>query len=123
MPESNQAVTVENNAAQSQKTTLKDSAKSVAESAKKIVTASKEPVKGSHALLILLVVLIVAVGLTRAITISQVYRKAKDGKRQHFFGDEKATFVLDNDGDGFVALEAPANRATTGPTVDGILQK
>lgn len=123
MSESNQVTTPETNAAPAAKTTFKDSAKSVAESAKKIVTASKEPVKGSHALLILLVVLIVAVGLTRAITISQVYRKAKDGKRQHFFGDEKATFVLDNDGDGFVALEAPAKHASAGPVVDGILQK
>lgn len=123
MSETKQAVTAETNANPAPKTTFKDSAKSVAESAKKIVTASKEPVKGSHALLILLVVLIVAVGLTRAITISQVYRKAKDGKRQHFFGDEKATFILDNDGDGFVALEAPAKQASTGPVVDGILQK
>lgn len=122
MPETNQVSATETNAAQTPKTTLKDSAKSVAESAKKIVTASKDPVKASHALLILLVVLIIAVGLTRAITIGQVYRKAKDGKRQHFFGDEKATFVLDNDGDGFVALEGPA-RNNAGSTVDGILQK
>lgn len=122
MSETNQVSATETDAAQTPKTTFKDSAKSVAESAKKIVTASKEPVKASHALLILLVVLIIAVGLTRAITIGQVYRKAKDGKRQHFFGDEKATFVLDNDGDGFVALESPA-RNNAGPTVDGILQK
>lgn len=122
MSENNQVSTTVTNAAQTPKTTLKDSAKSVAESAKKIVTASKDPVKASHALLILLVVLIIAVGLTRAITIGQVYRKAKDGKRQHFFGDEKATFVLDNDGDGFVALEGPAHN-NAGSTVDGILQK
>lgn len=122
MSENNQVSATETNAAQTPKTSLKDSAKSVAESAKKIVTASKDPVKGSHALFILLVVLIIAVGLTRAITIGQVYRKAKDGKRQHFFGDEKATFVLDNDGDGFVALEGSA-RNNAGSTVDGILQK
>lgn len=122
MSENNQVSTNETDAAQTPKTTLKDSAKSVAESAKKIVTASKDPVKASHALLILLVVLTIAVGLTRAITIGQVYRKAKDGKRQHFFGDEKATFVLDSDGDGFVALGGPA-RNDAGSTVDGILQK
>lgn len=122
MSENTQVKANETNAAQTPKTTLTDSAKSVAESAKKIVTASKDPVKASHALFILLVVLIIAVGLTRAITISQVYRKAKDGKRQHFFGDEKATFVLDSDGDGFVALEGPA-RNNAGSTVDGILQK
>lgn len=85
---------------------LKESAKSVAESAKKIVTASKEPVKASHALLLMLAVAVIAVGLTRALTIKQVYSKAKDGRRQGMFGSEKVTYILDKDNDGFV--EAPA---------------
>lgn len=102
---------------------LKESAKSVAESAKKIVTASKEPVKASHALLILLAVTIIAVGLTRAMTIKQVYTKAKDGRRQHFFGSEKVTYILDKDGDGFVEMPTSQRDGKDPLYIDGIMQK
>lgn len=102
---------------------LKETAKSVAQSAKKIVTASKEPVKASHALLILLAVVIIAVGLTRAMTIKQVYKKAKDGRKQHFFGSEKVTYILDKDGDGFVEMPTQLPNGKDPLYVDGVMQK
>lgn len=86
-----------------EKAGFKETAKAVAQSAKKIATVSKDPVKASHAFLIMLAVVIIAVGLTRAITIKQVYDKAKDGRKQQFFGSKKVTYILDKDGDGFVA--------------------
>lgn len=106
-----------------EKTGLKETAKSVAQSAKKIATASKEPVKASHALLIMLAVVIIAVGLTRAMTIKQVYSKAKDGRKQHFFGSEKVTYILDKDGDGFVEMPASQHGGKDPLYVDGIMQK
>lgn len=106
-----------------EKTGLKETAKSVAQSAKKIATASKEPVKASHALLILLAVVIIAVGLTRAMTIKQVYNKAKDGRKQHFFGSEKVTYILDKDGDGFVEMPTNQHGGKDPLYVDGVMQK
>lgn len=106
-----------------EKAGLKETAKSVAQSAKKIATASKEPVKASHALLILLAVVIIAVGLTRAMTIKQVYSKAKDGRKQHFFGSEKVTYILDKDGDGFVEMPNHQSIGKDPLYVDGVMQK
>lgn len=106
-----------------EKSGFKESVKSVAESAKKIATASKDPVKASHALLILLAVVIIAVGLTRAMTIKQVYAKAKDGRKQHFFGSEKVTYILDKDGDGFVEMPTVERGGKDPLYVDGIMQK
>lgn len=106
-----------------EKTGLKETAKSVAQSAKKIATASKDPVKASHALLILLAVTIIAVGLTRAMTIKQVYRNARDGRKQHFFGSEKVTYILDKDGDGFVEMPTQQHNGKDPLFVDGVMQK
>lgn len=106
-----------------EKVGLKETAKSVAQSAKKIATASKDPVKASHALLILLAVVIIAVGLTRAMTIKQVYNKAKDGRKQHFFGSEKVTYILDKDGDGFVEMPVGQHGGKDPLYVDGVMQK
>lgn len=106
-----------------EKTSFKETAKTVAQSAKKIATASKEPVKASHALLILLAVVIIAVGLTRAMTIKQVYNKAKDGRKQRFFGSEKVTYILDKDGDGFVEMPTGQHGGKDPLYVDGVMQK
>lgn len=106
-----------------EKPSFKESAKSVAESAKKIATVSKEPVKASHAFLIMLAVVIIAVGLTRAVTIKQVYSKAKDGRKQHFFGSEKVTYILDKDGDGFVEMPTSQHDGKNPLYVDGVMQK
>lgn len=106
-----------------EKTGLKETAKAVAQSARKIATASKDPIKASHALLILLAVVIIAVGLTRAMTIKQVYNKAKDGRKQHFFGSEKVTYILDKDGDGFIEMPVNQHGGKDPLYVDGVMQK
>lgn len=106
-----------------EKTGLKETAKSVVQSAKKIATASKEPVKASHALLVLLAAVIIVVGLTRAMTIRQVYNKAKDGRKQHFFGSEKVTYILDKDGDGFIEMPVNQHGGKDPLYVDGVMQK
>lgn len=115
----NQAPTVQSET----KTSFKETAKSVAESAKKIAVASKDNVKASHALLILLVVVIIAVGLTRAMTIKQVYSKAKDGRKQGFFGSKKTTYILDRDGDGFVEVSHKDTKSADMLYIDDAMRK